>query len=230
MAFDIHIPGPIIPLIPKALCICTSQNSGTALHHMVTVIVAAVGNELQVELYVVFPVLQCRKLICPIPPAFLHGELLQFRNIFRGKRRSINPEATGFDQNSEIHDIEDLLLIDPYHLVAVARMADQNSLFTKFDQGIPNRRFAHSVLGNQLLLRNNFVLFVNSLNDITQNSFINLGLQRWLSTHTVFLPFPTSFYQAPITQLYMFSGHLATSSAEHIHPAGVPVHDRSQTD
>ena len=93
MAFDIHIPGPVIPLIPEALCIGTGQNSGTALQHMLTVIVAAVGNELQMELHVVFPVLQCRKLICPIPAAFLHGELLQFRNIFRGKRRSINPEA-----------------------------------------------------------------------------------------------------------------------------------------
>ena len=80
---------------------------------MVTVIVAAVGNELQMELHVVFPVLQCRKLICPIPAAFLHGELLQFRNIFRGKRRRINPAATGFNQNPEIHDIADLLLIDP---------------------------------------------------------------------------------------------------------------------
>ncbi len=68
-------------------------------------------------------------------------------------------------------------------------MADQNSLFTKFNQGIPNRRFAHSILCNQLFLRNNFVLFVNSLDNITQNSFINLGLSKMaFHSYRFFLP------------------------------------------
>ena len=164
---------------------------------------------LQMELHgIVFPVLQCRKLICPFSVAFLLlVNLLPVPQLSSGVnvRRQTRRQSV-LDQRFRSTTSRISFLVDRTCLKAVKYgWLVRNSIFTKFDPGIPEIGDCSSIIQQSAVFRNEFRSFCDSTLSIAQTTAV-LGLQDGFPLHYHFLTLPYIILsEAPVTQLYMFS-------------------------